>query len=145
MARIDLDKYEQQALQLLGKAMIKINAPQVINKAAVKLAGADYSNWVQDLATDYQKRGAYEAMQDVWNPILMNKRVAPYAEPIVSGARLARFAATNPEQHMEYQKLNPEEKPTGQYRYQFAIANKIASVSKRTKDFWGYLQSILKR
>lgn len=63
----------------------------LINNLAVKSAGPRFANWTQDLARDTKKRGIVQGMQDLSNPILMNPKVYPMAEPIVSGMRVANY------------------------------------------------------
>jgi len=98
----------------------------LVNRAAVKSAGPQYSHWVQDLGEDTRKRGWFQGVQDLSNPILMNPKIAPYAEPIVSGARMAGFAALHPKQFQEEYQAGKGEPMDKMYAPSFALADIIS-------------------
>jgi hypothetical protein len=52
--------------------------------------------WAGRVVEDVKKRGAFEGLHDLSNPILMNPYVEPIAEPIVSEIRVANYKAGRP-------------------------------------------------
>ena len=45
--------------------------------------------WAGKVVQDVKDRGIVEGMHDLTNPIIQNKNIYPYAEPIISNTRMA--------------------------------------------------------
>ena len=104
-----------------------------VNRLAVRSAGPQYSNWVQDLYRDYKKRGFIQASQDLTNPWLQNPRIKPHVEPFISGMRASEFALLHPKEYLKLEKGRTEPIEP-QYRIVSKISDKIAQVSNFLKD-----------
>lgn len=52
--------------------------------------------WLGKVAQDVQQRGPFEGLQDLSYPVLMNPRIEPIEEPIVSNMRVANYQAGRP-------------------------------------------------
>lgn len=54
--------------------------------------------WLGKVMQDTKTRGPYEGLQDLFNPLLQNKYVYPFAEPLVGNLRVLNYKAGNPNQ-----------------------------------------------
>lgn len=53
--------------------------------------GNNPAQWLGKVVQDTKARGPFEGLQDLTNPIIQNKAIYPYVEPLISGARMANY------------------------------------------------------
>jgi len=52
--------------------------------------------WLGKVSQDVKTRGPFEGLQDLTNPVIQNRFVYPYAEPIISDVRTLNYQAGRP-------------------------------------------------
>jgi len=134
-------KLRQEYSQRVAKPAIQSK----INRAAVSLAGPNFSNWSQDLEEDYRKRGVFQGLQSTFNPLLMNKHVYPIAEPIVSKLRVGRYKLSKQwEKEQPYMKAQlragvslPPETPASYFLTKTPIGQKVRAAIEKPRIPYG--------
>jgi hypothetical protein len=58
--------------------------------------GNNPQQWLGKVVQDVKKRGPFEGLQDLTNPIIQSPKIYPYAEPLISGVRSANYQLGRP-------------------------------------------------